>query len=183
MMNAETITAWATVFAALMGPVAAVCITLAWERHRRVREQQQLLLQTLLATRGRYADPSYSWAIRTVPLHFSSASKVMAAHVSYMDTVRFEPSPENLEKHGEEAGRRLGILISEMLQSLGYKGLSAEQVEQYTARGLADRERLIERALEALPYIAFNAKRSADSAEAVAVKILAQPESPPSEVR
>lgn len=164
-MEAQSITAWATVFAALMGPITAVVITLAWERHRRLVDQQLLLLQTLLATRGRYADPSFSWAIRTVPLHFVRSAKVQAAHREYMNAVRYQPAEADRERHEIEMGRRLGILISEMLQVLGYKGLTSEQIEGYTAHGLVMREQLIEQALYALPQIAKSLERSANSAQ------------------
>ncbi|MEQ3650230.1 hypothetical protein [Hyphomonas sp.] len=70
-----------------------------------------------------------------------------------------------LERQNIEAARRQGLLISEILQALDYKGLTAEQIEVYTARDLADREYLLEQALQALPHIAFSANRSADYAE------------------
>ena len=150
---------------ALLGPLAAVLVTLYWERTRRSREERQTILQTLLATRGHPADPSYSWAIRTTPLHFSSSKGVLAAHASYMDAVRFKPATDQQERHVEEMGRRQGILISEMLKDLGYRGLTSEQVEAYTAQGWVDREEVTLRAMEALPQIAVSAKRSADSAD------------------
>jgi hypothetical protein len=155
-----------------MGPVLAVIITLVWERHRRAREQQLLLLQTLLATRGRYADPSFSWAIRTIPLHFSGHKAVKSAHSDYMNAVRFEPNDADREKHEAEMGRRLGILISAMLVALDYKGLTAEQVEEYTARGLAMRELWIEQALRALPHIAFSLDKSANAAQKLTDNVL-----------
>jgi Family of unknown function (DUF6680) len=173
-MNADTnlMMGLGMILAAFGGPIAAVLITLAWERSRRKREQKETILQTLLATRGRHADPGYSWAIRTIPMHFSRNAAVMKAHSEYMDIVRLGPTPENEEKQNIEAARRQGLLISEILQALDYKGLTAEQIEVYTARGLADREYLLEQALQALPHIAFSAKRSADYAEEMKIKIV-----------
>lgn len=163
--TANLIVAISSIAATLTGPIAAVLITLRWEQIRRSREERQLILQTLLATRGRHADPSYSWAIRTTPLHFARNKEVLSAHASYMDAVRLEPTAENRERADAEIGRRQGILISEMLKDLGYRGLTAEQIEAYTAQGLADREELLMRALQALPHIAISAKRSADASE------------------
>lgn len=159
------------ILAAVLGPVTAVLITLFWERARRTHDQKQTVLQTLLATRGRYADPGYSWAIRTVPIYFSQNADVMKAHSDYLDSVRLEPSPENRERQDQESGRRQGVLISEILKDLGFKGLTSEQIEAYTAQGLADREILLENALRALPHIAISAKRSADYSEAIATKV------------
>lgn len=168
----QILSAIGMIAAALIGPISAVLITLFWEKSRRAREQKQTVLQTLLATQGRAADPAFSWAIRTAPMHFATSKSVMEAHSCYLDAVRLEPTPKNQITQDQEIGRRLGILISEVLKDLGYKGLTSEQLEMYTAKGLAERERLIESALQALPYIAFNAKRSADYAEAMTSKVL-----------
>jgi len=167
------------IVAALLGPISAVLITLFWERHRRTHEQKQTVLQTLLATRGRYSDPGYSWAIRTIPMHFAKNSKVMKSHADYLDMVRTAPSVENRETVHRESGRRESVLISEILQALGYKGLSAVQIESYTAQGLTYRERLLEDAMLALPEIARNAKRSADYAQAMAIRLAADDEQLP----
>ncbi|HRO02936.1 MAG TPA: hypothetical protein PLS69_04965 [Terricaulis sp.] len=167
-MTGETVNlvvAICAIVAAVVGPIAAVVITLVWERVRKSREERQLILQTLLATRGRHADPGYSWAIRTTPLHFARNKDVITAHAAYMDAVRLQPTAENRERADAEIGRRQGVLISEMLKDLGYRGLTAEQIEAYTAQGLADREELLMQALRALPHIAISAKRSADASE------------------
>ncbi len=157
-----------TILAAFLGPLSAVALTFVWERIRRVREQKQTLLQTLLSTRGRYADPGYSWAIRTVPLQFSKNSKVLIAHDKFMDATRYRPTEENSERHQSEMIRLEGVLISEILQDVGFKGFTSEQLEQYTAQALADRDQLLETALRALPHLAVSAKRSADINEKIA---------------
>lgn len=169
-MSAEatnTILAYSAIFAALCGPIAAVVVTLVWEQVRRSREQRLTLLQTLLATRGRYADPSYSWAIRTLPLAFARNAKVMSSHEAFLNAAREQMTDENRELLSRETARREGIMISEILKDLGYRGFTSEQIEAYTAGALADREVIIEQALKSLPYLSFQAKRSADAAEAM----------------
>ena len=167
-MNAndvQILSAVGTIIAAFCGPIAAVVITLVAESRRRYRQQQETVLQTLLATRGRHADANYSWAIRMVPIFFSKSKSIVLAHAEYMNAVRHEPPPEQRATADIECARRQGILISEILQELGYRGLSSEQLEAYTAQGLVDREELIIQALKSIPYLAFSAKRSADAAE------------------
>lgn len=170
-MDTDLLAAVGMILAAILGPVSAVLITLVWERARRTRDQKQTVLQALLATRGRYADPGYSWAIRTVPIYFSRNADVMKAHADYLDSVRLEPTPKNLKRQDQEAGRRQGLLISEILKDLGFKGLTSEQIESYTAQSLVDRENLLEDALKALPHIAVSAMRSANYSEAIANKV------------
>jgi hypothetical protein len=160
------------ILAALLGPVCAVSITLWWETRRRKREQKETLLQMLLATRGRYADPGYSWAIRTLPMHFHGNSRVLSAHKSYMDSVRLEPTPENADAVQKESSRREGLLLNELLRALGYGQLTADEIDQYTAKGLAHRELLLEQALKALPDIARATSSSAVSSHAVALKVV-----------
>jgi hypothetical protein len=154
-----------TLVGIVAGPIAAVAISLIFEHFRRQREAKRIILQTLLVTRGRYADPAYTWAIRATALEFARSVPVMAAYEQYLHSVRLKPLPEQAEQHHREAGRREGLLISEMLKDLGYRGLSAEQIEAYTAEGLAAREELIERALKAVAVLPLVADRSAKAAE------------------
>ena len=165
-----------TLVAIVVGPIIAVAITLWVESSRRAREAKRTILQALLTTRGRYADPSYSWAIRAVRLEFARRPKVIAALDAYLNQVRLRASNEDADAHHRESERREGVLISEMLKDLGYAGLTSEQMENYTAQGLADRERLLQIALEALPHIAISAKRSADAAEAMIDRLPRQPD-------
>lgn len=154
-----------TLLAIVLGPILAVAITLWVEHSRRAREAKRTILQALLTTRGRYADPSYSWAIRAARLEFARCPRVIAALDAYLNQVRVRAPNDDVEAHHRESERREGVLISEMLKDLGYAGLTSEQMENYTAQGLADRERLLQLALEALPHIAFSARRSAEAAE------------------
>lgn len=173
-MSAESsniMLAYSAIFAAICGPISAVVITLVWEQVRRSREQRHTILQTLLATRGRYADPSYSWAIRTLPLSFARNAKVMTAHGNFLNAAREQATDENRERVGIETARREGIMISEILKDLGYRGFTSEQIEAYTAGALADREEVIVQALRALPFLSFQAKRSADAAEAMVARL------------
>lgn len=169
-MNAATANLYVATFAALaalLGPLAAVGLTLFIERRRASRDGKRNVLQTLLATRGRYADPSYSWAIRAIRLEFATNSKVIAALDAYLNQVRIKAPSNGGEAHWRESERREGVLISEMLKDLGYAGMTSEQIESYTAQGLADREVLLEAALRALPHLAHSAMRSADASEKI----------------
>lgn len=154
-----------TILAILVGPIVAVFLTL-WIEGRRTRsDAKRAILQTLLTTRGRYADPSYSWAIRAARLEFADAAQVIKALDDYLNQVRITPPADAVESHIQQSERREGILISEMLKNLGYVGLTSQQIESYTAQGLVERERLMTDALRALPIIAINGKRAADASE------------------
>ena len=169
---------WAAIFAGFIGPISAVIITLIWERVRHARELKFNAIQNILATRGRYSDPLYSTTIRIVPLIFAKSKKVMHAYTGYMDATRLEPNDKNRETVIAESNRRESILISEILADVGYKGLTAEQIESYTSQGLVNRETLVEHALLALPHIAFNVEKSAKASELICNSIVAQNNTP-----
>ena len=173
--TANSYLAFSAAFAALAGPIAAVLVTLFWERSRRKRERRENVLQTLLATRGRAADPSFSWAIRTIPLYFHENISVQDAHRDFMNAARVIPTDEGRQAADAETARRLGTLISSILIDLGYKGLTSEQIESYTSEGQTQNDRRFTDALDSLPYIALNAKRSADAAEALVASIKTDP--------
>ncbi|WP_146190686.1 DUF6680 family protein [Marinicauda salina] len=174
-MEAETanlILALSAAVAAVIGPTVAVVISLIWEGQRRDRERRENVLQTLLATRGRHADPGFSWAIRTIPVYFNRNAQVMNAHKEFLNAARFKPSEEVKDQAEDETARRQGILISEILKDLGYKGLTSEQIEDYTSEGLYLQDIRMANALDALPHIAISAKRSADASEVMARTIV-----------
>lgn len=163
-----------TLVGIVLGPIFAVAITLITESYRTQREAKRTILHTLLTTRGRYADPGFSWAIRAAHLEFARSPKVRAVLEAYLNQVRIRPTSGAEEPHHRESSRREGVLISEMLKDLGYAGLTSEQIESYTAQGLVDRELIFQYALEAMPHLAISAKRSADAAEEMLKRLPSQ---------
>tara|TARA_R110002073_G_scaffold1785_1_gene12786 strand:- start:1161 stop:1445 length:285 start_codon:yes stop_codon:yes gene_type:complete len=92
-----------------------------------------------------------------------------------MNAARVIPTDEGRQAADAETARRLGTLISSILIDLGYKGLTSEQIESYTSEGQTQNDRRFTDALDSLPYIALNAKRSADAAEALVASIKTDP--------
>ncbi|GAB5459437.1 MAG: hypothetical protein Hens3KO_24670 [Henriciella sp.] len=170
-MQAETaniLVGVGAILAALIGPCAAVIISRLWEKRHRNFEQRHAALQTILTTRGRYADPAFTQVIRTIPILFFKNPTLLTAHENYMNAARVLMTDENQETVSAELARRLGILTSELLKDLGYTGLSSQQIEEYTAQSLVDREHDIWAALKALPHLANSAARSAHASEVMA---------------
>lgn len=105
----------------------------------------------------------------------AGTKKVIAAYESYLNAVRNLPA-EITDHHRKEATRRENLLISAMLNALGYRGMTADQIELYTSKGLADRENLMEGAMISLIRMSALAERSAIAAEAIVARL--PPEEP-----
>jgi hypothetical protein len=156
------------IVAVITGPVFAVLITLAWENLRRKHEQKRTLLVTLLTTRGNYADPGYSWSIRTIPIYFGKSTKVMKAYENYLDSTRITLTEDTPDSVAHEMQRRESLLISAILVDLGHKTTNSQELEVYTATALTEKELLIYNALKSMPEIATAMQVSAEASHKMA---------------
>jgi len=160
---------FATLIGIVIGPIAAVCISLLIERRRKLRDDQTQVLRALLATRATPGDVSYIGAINLVPVYFNRREKVMKAWRDYMDVVRYKPQPEDEANHLVRVSAKQTALIFSIMQALGLSLSETEiQTEGYLSTAFVARDTTYMRSLEALPQMAEAAKRSADAAEAIA---------------
>lgn len=90
---------WVAFAGLVVGPVIAVALTLWVDGKRKRREQRIQVMRMLLATRHLPGDANYSVAINLIPIEFNDSKDVMAAWHSYIETVRYTPTPENQEQH------------------------------------------------------------------------------------
>src|SRR5882724_8320912 len=150
-----------TLVGIVIGPIAAVVITLATEHFRRKRDQRLQVLRLLLNTRAMPGDPAYTVAINMVPVEFNDHAAVMEAHSTYLEAVRYTPSRENAAAHDAQVRGKQSKLIFEIMQSLGFRISESEiQTEGYVASGFANRDRLYLDSLVALRELADAGKRS-----------------------
>ena len=135
----------------ILGPVAAVIITL-WAQQRLQRSDSRLsLARNLLIAQVDHSDPSWSASIRQVPVEFRKLSEVMQAWRQYIDAVNNPPSPENRAAQDSKVnGRKLDLLF-EVCRATKL-GLSESDIRNtsYLAKGYTDRQQLVEDAANAI---------------------------------
>ena len=146
---------WLTLIGIVIGPIAAVLITLWVDGRRRKREQQAQVMRLLLNSRHLPSDPSYTIAINSIPVEFNSSKRVMGAWHSYIDCVRYKATTENAAASYEDVRAKQTKLIFEVMRSLGYKLAETDiQNSAYAAGGFIDRDNVFMEAWRAWPRIA-----------------------------
>lgn len=151
---------WLTLVAIIIGPIAAVCVSLNIEARRRKYEQRLIVLRMLINTRAVPSDPSWSVAINLVPVEFNDNSNIMKAWHSYMEAAKYRPTPENQRKAEETIRAKQTALIYQILCSLGINLSETDlQTESYIADGYVQRDELYLASLRALPEIAESMKK------------------------
>jgi hypothetical protein len=134
---------WLTIGAIILGPVLAFAIQhwrdgLREARKRRLQIFQQLLLTLKVPMAPRHVD-----ALNSVPLDFSSDTKVMQAwrlYTSHLnDGVMLKNNPQ---RWGERKFELLVDLASEMASNLGYDHIDKASLRDniYVPQGYADQE-------------------------------------------
>jgi hypothetical protein len=133
-----------TLLAILVGPVLAVLVQLASETRSHLRNQQNQTLRMMASARHLPGDASYSTAINIIPIDFNQVPKVMAAHRSYIETITYDPAPENVDAHHKQVLAKQTKLLFEMAKHLGYDLPETDiQTSAYAARGFIERDNLM----------------------------------------
>jgi len=156
----------ATIAAVIVGPIAAVVITLFNEARRRTRELQTQTLRMLISTRHLPGDASYNTAINLIPVDFNREQAVMKAWSDYIEIVRYAPAAGNEETHNRQMSAKQTTLIFEIMKFLKYD-LSETQIQQsaYAAGGFTKRDEIWIRAQLAWPEIAQALQRQNELTE------------------
>jgi hypothetical protein len=129
------------VCAILLGPVAAVIITLWHQERKQKRDQKLALLRHLLAYRHLPADANYSHAINMIPLEFSDEPNVIAAHKEFIAAAYAQGDDNDEKPIAEKRAIKQTRLIYEIAHSLGFGIRETDlQTEGYTATGFVERD-------------------------------------------
>ncbi|UVI39250.1 DUF6680 family protein [Qipengyuania spongiae] len=143
---------WLTLLAIVLGPIIAVVITLAFQKHREDRERKLVVVRMLMATRHLPGDPNYSTAINLIPVEFHGKPAVMEAFKEYKRaTGQDRPLlPDGNHRVNQEVATAQTKLISALLQTLGMSVSEADlAVQAYAADGMVQRDLLFLRSLDA----------------------------------
>ncbi|HEV7341586.1 MAG TPA: DUF6680 family protein [Sphingopyxis sp.] len=108
-----------TLIGIILGPIAAVIITL-WAQKRSEKKQRRIeVLRTLWDTHYDASQPEYSRVIRMVPIEFNDENAVMTAWRRYMRNVDTRPSPEGAAAHEKEFADAKNDLIASVAKAVG----------------------------------------------------------------
>ena len=140
-------TDWGVVFAALMGPIAAVVITRLMDDRRVRLERKWWVFRTLMAMRGSDLHADHVRALNVVQLEFAGIQPVVEswrAFISHVETDTSSPSPE---AWGQKYRDLLRQLLLEIAKALKVDGPEIDLARGgYYPRGWAFQEQRLEAA-------------------------------------
>ncbi len=144
-----------TLLAIIIGPIAAVGITLWIDARRRKREQRIIVLRHLIATRHLPADPSFLAAINLIPVEFNDEKLVMNAYKEFIIASRGPLDGKNDEHILQNSATKLTRLIFEVSRSLGFDLRETDiQTLAYASDGWVKRDSLVRDSQQAMRDIA-----------------------------
>lgn len=111
----------ANIAAVIVGPVAAVGITLWYQARSERRKKEYELFQTVWDTHHDASVPQYSQAIRLIPIVFNKSSRIREAWNRYMRNVGQKPAPENAAVHEKEFLDAKNDLIAAIATRVGIR--------------------------------------------------------------
>lgn len=154
-----TISDWAIVLATVVGPLAAILISLSIERRRAVRATRQSLVHTFLNVMNHPGDVAYQMAVRAVAVEFRSDRAVMGAHREFLDAANLGAAGS-----GAVTSQKLVKLIALLFDRIGAK-VSEDDVRgmAFVSVGFAERELLIRDTMRAVIRIADTLEVHRDS--------------------
>jgi hypothetical protein len=153
-----TTTDWITIAAIIIGPLAAVGITL-WIEGRRKRQDAKLItLRLLLSSRDFPSDPTYQVAVKLIPVEFNDCSSVLTAHREFLEAANVDTdkmSEEQVRKVGENTSVKLTRLLFEMSKAAGLNLRETDiQTGGFGTRGFYYRDNLLQDSQKAMRDVA-----------------------------
>ena len=144
--------------AVILGPIAAVAITL-WIEDRRKRHDAKLTtLRLLLASRDFPSDPSYQVAIKLVPIEFNDCADVLTAHREFLETANVDTegmSDERLKAASDKTAIKVTRLLFEMAKAAGLNIRETDiQTGGFGSRGFFYRDALLQDSQKAMRDVA-----------------------------
>lgn len=147
---------WIMTAAVLIGPIAAVLITVWLANRSALRDQRLVVLRMLIATRHAPSDPSWQTAINLIPIEFHGCSRVIDAHQEFMKAVS-QPVNDggnfNANNHVTKSTRLIFEIANVVKFSLRETDL---QTEWYSSIGWGQREEILIDSRKAMRDIAKN---------------------------
>ncbi|ACT58272.1 DUF6680 family protein [Hirschia baltica] len=148
----------AIMIATIVGPVAAVGISLWHARSIKQRDQQLIVLRMLVGARYLAGDINHSTAINMVPIEFSKSPNVLKKHSAYVAEVNKKDADGQLE-NPDEAANCYTDLLQSIFTVLGY-AYSHDEIRKNSilTTGFIERDNLYLSALGAIVKIEQHSK-------------------------
>jgi hypothetical protein len=163
-----TLTEGLTLAGLVVGPIAAVLISLEIDRRRRDRERKLTIMRMLLTTRRTPADAAWINAINLIPAEFNDEQNVMDAWRRYHSLVRETPSEQQKADHEQRVNVAQSALIHHVMKSVGLKLSEGDiQTEVYLSQAYVDRDLMYLKSLQAMPEIAAAMKEQVANTKAM----------------
>ena len=145
-----------TLIGIIVGPIAAVAISLWIDGRRKDREQKLTILRMLIATRHLPADPAFFTAVNLVPIEFSKSTNVMTAYKEFIEAVAVKIDDTNTQEVSSKTEVKTVRLIYEVARSLGFPLRETDlQTNAYVSRGYGTRDGLLLDSQQAMRDIAM----------------------------
>jgi hypothetical protein len=147
---------WLTLVGIVVGPIAAVLISLWVEQRRKERDQKIIILRLLLTTRHLVADAGYSAAINLIPIEFAGNRDVQTAYREYIELAFTKRTPETAADLNAKTAIKQTRLIHAVAQSMGYKNIAETDIQTtaYAAEGWIERENTLIASQQAMVRVA-----------------------------
>ena len=149
---------WITVAGIVIGPIAAVGITLWIEGRRKKHDAKLTTLRLLLASRDFPSDPSYQVAIKLIPIEFNDCSSVLAAHREFLEAANIDTdgfSDEKLKAASDNISIKVTRLLFEMAKASGLRIRETDiQTGAFGSRGFFYRDALLQDSQKAMRDVA-----------------------------
>jgi hypothetical protein len=114
-----------SIIAIIVGPIAAVCITLWWQQRKEKRDERMRLFVTLMAHRKSFP-PTHDWvnALNLIDVVFADYRSVVARWHEYYALLH-----QNTDFQGRE--HKYIEMLSEMAAVLGLRGLQQTDIDKF----------------------------------------------------
>lgn len=162
-----------TISGLIIGPVAAVGISLWFDEVRQQRLRRINTLRQLLVSRINVADPGYQWAINSIPVDFKTRKKVLSAYDLHMAAaavqIQDNTAPEERHRIHANTQQTFVAMLKEILLSEKYDEREAGFIVRgpYFSMGYQDQLKLSNDALKAVVRVADNTAKMAAANEVI----------------
>ena len=149
---------WLTIAAIVIGPIAAVGITLWIENRRKIHEAKLVTLRILMSTRDLPSDPSYQIAVKLIPIEFNDCPSVLSAHREFLEATNVESDGKTRDQQkiiGDHISVKLTRLLFEMSKAAGLQIRETDiQTGSFGTRGFFYRDELLQDSQRAMRDVA-----------------------------